>query len=176
LYQKRHAVYWGNPPDGGIFLMNKGRAVMTNSPDMRGNGSGGDERFAGQLPRIARRDSRRLPEQSSESPLGRNQSASAIGDMSIMSTMLEPPPVSAPSTSLNDLDSFGEPVFPPAGWLDDASSGSLADHPLLRGLLLELPAKGTVLAPGWLDRWFEAARSILELLYQQQAAGNQQRR
>ena len=73
-------------------------------------------------------------------------------------------------------ESLSEPVFPPHGWLDDSSSGSLADHPLLRGLLLELPARGTVPAPGWLDRWFEAARSILELLYEQQAAGGQQRR
>ena len=69
--------------------------------------------------------------------------------------------------SLSDLDSLAEPVFP-SGWLDSAG-GSLADHPLLRGLLLELPPKGSVPAPGWLDRWFEAARSILELLYLQDA-------
>jgi hypothetical protein len=53
---------------------------------------------------------------------------------------------------------------------------SLGGHPLLRGLLLELPAKGTLPAPGWLDRWFEATRSDLDLLCQQQAAGGQQRR
>lgn len=47
------------------------------------------------------------------------------------------------------------------------ADGSLADHPLLRGLLLELPPKGSTPPPGWLDRWFEAARSILELLYVQ---------
>ncbi|GAA4677691.1 hypothetical protein GCM10023263_10880 [Phytohabitans rumicis] len=63
-----------------------------------------------------------------------------------------------------DLGGLTEPVFPPAAWLDTAP-GSLADHPLLRGLLLELPPKGAVPPPGWLDRWFEAARSILELLY-----------
>ena len=51
-----------------------------------------------------------------------------------------------------------------------ASAPSIADHPLLRGLLLELPPRGTMPAPGWLDRWFEAARSILELLYVQEAA------
>jgi hypothetical protein len=49
----------------------------------------------------------------------------------------------------------------------------MADHPLLRGLLLELPPRGTMPAPGWLDRWFEAARSILELLYVQEAAKRQ---
>jgi hypothetical protein len=44
---------------------------------------------------------------------------------------------------------------------------SLVDHPLLRGLLMELPPKGSVPPPGWLDRWFEATRAILELLYVQ---------
>ncbi|BCB85886.1 hypothetical protein Psuf_031990 [Phytohabitans suffuscus] len=71
-----------------------------------------------------------------------------------------------------DLSGLTEPVFPPATWLE-TPSGTLADHPLLRGLLLELPPKGTVPPPGWLDRWFEAARSILELLYLQQ--GNRPR-
>jgi hypothetical protein len=98
----------------------------------------------------------------------RNGSMPGLDDMS-MPTMLEPPPVSAPSMSLNDLDTLAEPVFPPVGWLDDSPTGTLADHPLLRGLLLELPPKGTIPAPGWLDRWFEAARSILELLYVQSA-------
>ncbi|GHJ10952.1 hypothetical protein TPA0907_53190 [Micromonospora humidisoli] len=46
---------------------------------------------------------------------------------------------------------------------------SMIDHPLLRGLLLELPPKGSVPPPGWLDRWFEATRAILELLYVQGA-------
>ena len=68
--------------------------------------------------------------------------------------------------SLRDLDTLAEPVYPPAGWLDP-TSGTLADHPLLRGLLLELPPKGVLPPPEWLDRWFEAARSILELLYMQ---------
>jgi hypothetical protein len=43
--------------------------------------------------------------------------------------------------------------------------GSVADHPLLRGLLMELPPRGSTLPTEWLDRWFEAARSIMELLY-----------
>lgn len=65
------------------------------------------------------------------------------------------------------LDGLTEPVFPPTAWLEAAggSSGALADHPLLRGLLLELPPKGTAPSPEWLNRWFEAARSILELIY-----------
>jgi hypothetical protein len=67
-----------------------------------------------------------------------------------------------------DLQGLTEPVFPPSGW-NDAPSTSMADHPLLRGLLLELPARGTMPTSDWLDRWFEAARSILELLYVQEA-------
>ncbi len=67
-----------------------------------------------------------------------------------------------------DLQGLTEPVFPPSGW-SDAPSASMADHPLLRGLLLELPARGTMPPSDWLDRWFEAARSILELLYVQEA-------
>ncbi|MCO8277581.1 hypothetical protein M1L60_44090 [Actinoplanes sp. TRM 88003] len=68
-----------------------------------------------------------------------------------------------------DLQGLSEPVFPSSGWPDSGSSQSMADHPLLRGLLLELPARGTLPTSDWLDRWFEAARSILELLYQQEA-------
>ncbi len=56
-----------------------------------------------------------------------------------------------------------------SGWGDASPSSSMADHPLLRGLLLELPARGTIPNSDWLDRWFEAARSILELLYVQEA-------
>ncbi|MEV6342111.1 hypothetical protein [Actinoplanes sp. NPDC051851] len=70
-----------------------------------------------------------------------------------------------------DLQGLTEPVFG-ASWSSDGSSSSsesMADHPLLRGLLLELPARGTLPPSEWLDRWFEAARSILELLYVQEA-------
>jgi hypothetical protein len=70
-----------------------------------------------------------------------------------------------------DLQGLAEPVFTaPGNWTDSTpASQSMADHPLLRGLLLELPARGTLPASDWLDRWFEAARSILELLYVQEA-------
>jgi hypothetical protein len=64
--------------------------------------------------------------------------------------------------------SLGGSVFTSDSWLD-SGGGSLADHPLLRGLLLELPPKGTLPPQDWLDRWFEAARSILELLYAQES-------
>jgi hypothetical protein len=63
---------------------------------------------------------------------------------------------------------LGGSVFASDSWLD-SGGGSLADHPLLRGLLLELPPKGSLPPQDWLDRWFEAARSILELLYSQEA-------
>ncbi|XVU25529.1 hypothetical protein ACQPZJ_00215 [Actinoplanes sp. CA-054009] len=70
-----------------------------------------------------------------------------------------------------DLQGLSEPVFPSSGW-PDSGSQSMADHPLLRGLLMELPARGTLPPSDWLDRWFEAARSILELLYVQEAKKN----
>ena len=73
-----------------------------------------------------------------------------------------------------DMGGLSEPVYPPTGWLENnaapaAALATMADHPLLRGLLLELPPRGATPPPGWLDRWFEAARSILELLYVQDA-------
>ena len=147
---------------------------MKNDPDVLGNGSGPDDRFTGQMSYrgIQRRDSLDLPEPPLDGALGpgpRNGSAPALDDVSTMPTMLEPPPVSAPTMSIKALDSLAEPVFPPTGWLDEGPTGTLADHPLLRGLLMELPPKGAVLQPGWLDRWFDAARSILELIYMQHA-------
>jgi hypothetical protein len=151
---------------------------MKNSPDLLGNGSGNDERFAGQLSYRGnqRRDSLGRPDQGGDLVNGyRNGSTPTLDDMPTMPTMLEPPPISTPSMSLTDLESLSEPVFPPVGWLDDSPTGTLADHPLLRGLLLELPPKGTLPAPGWLDRWFDAARSILELLYVQNAGAASRR-
>lgn len=75
------------------------------------------------------------------------------------------PPLSLPSLDPNPLT---EPSFPSAGWPVEPVE-SLVDHPLLRGLLMELPPRGSVPPPGWLDRWFEATRAILELLYVQGA-------
>ncbi|HEX5202625.1 hypothetical protein ACFQS1_32040 [Paractinoplanes rhizophilus] len=74
----------------------------------------------------------------------------------------------APKLPSLDLQGLAEPVFPSSGW-PDSGSQSMADHPLLRGLLLELPSRGSLPPSDWLDRWFEAARSILELLYVQEA-------
>ncbi|WFE37668.1 hypothetical protein [Micromonospora sp. WMMD998] len=80
------------------------------------------------------------------------------------------PEQAAPALSLPSLDPnpLTEPSFPPSGWPVEQPE-SLVDHPLLRGLLLELPPRGSVPPPGWLDRWFEATRAILELLYVQGA-------
>jgi len=71
-------------------------------------------------------------------------------------------------TASDDITSRNGSMFSTDSWLD-SPTGSMVDHPLLRGLLLELPPKGSVPPQEWLDRWFEAARSILELLYAQSA-------
>ncbi|WP_433081963.1 hypothetical protein ACQP2P_00255 [Dactylosporangium sp. CA-139114] len=72
------------------------------------------------------------------------------------------------SSSLSSASPLTEPMFGRDSWLD-TPTGSMADHPLLRGLLMELPPKGTMPQQEWLDRWFEAARSILELIYSQES-------
>ena len=82
---------------------------------------------------------------------------SAAGHAKALSSALP-----GPASAALGFEGLSEPVFPPAAWLDDTG---LADHPMLRGLLLELPPKGSAPSPEWLNRWFEAARAILELLY-----------
>lgn len=62
------------------------------------------------------------------------------------------------------LDGYDEPAFNSGGWLDGGGT-SLVDHPLLRGLLLELPPKGSQPTAEWMNRWFEAARAVLDLIY-----------
>lgn len=59
------------------------------------------------------------------------------------------------------MDGFDDPP----GWLDGGAGMSLVDHPLLRGLLMELPPKGSQPSPEWMNRWFEAARAVLDLIY-----------
>lgn len=78
-------------------------------------------------------------------------------------------PSQEPDRPIHNGSPLGRPplAVDPARWLDSTESGSLEDHPLLRGLLMELPPKGSMPPSGWMDRWFEAARSILELLYLQ---------
>jgi len=161
---------------------------MNNGPDNFGNGSSKtDDRFSGQLGSYrpgGRRDvigdgpiddlspRNGSPLDRPSSPLDR---ASLPLDNSPIAASLTPPKL--PESSLvADLGPLTEPMFGRSGVLQDSwldgPSGSMADHPLLRGLLLELPPKGTMPQQEWLDRWFEAARSILELLYVQEAKKN----
>ncbi|OLE23572.1 MAG: hypothetical protein AUG44_21845 [Actinobacteria bacterium 13_1_20CM_3_71_11] len=132
---------------------------MKNGSDNLNNAPvSADDRFAGQLG--YRAGARRDPGGIVGDPTG--DLTPRNGTSSLGSVLDEP----VPSMSLHDLDSLAEPSYPPPGWLD-SPTGTLADHPLLRGLLMELPPKGAMPPADWLDRWFEAARSILELLYQQ---------
>ncbi|MFJ6196851.1 hypothetical protein [Micromonospora sp. NPDC092111] len=130
--------------------------MTTIGSDNLTNGPGKSERFGGKY-RGARRDSVLTEVVSTDTELGRDSAAAAPEQAG--------PPLSLPSLDPNPLT---EPSFPPAGWPLEPTE-SLVDHPLLRGLLLELPPKGSVPPPGWLDRWFEATRAILELLYVQGA-------
>jgi hypothetical protein len=142
---------------------------MTMSENF-GNGSAKtDDRFGAPLggyrPSARRDSSPVLPiEHNGDELGGRNGSAPALDSAPIASSLSTPKLI---EPTLPGLGSLGESVFSPEAWLD-GSGGSVADHPLLRGLLLELPPKGSVLQHDWLDRWFEAARSILELLYAQE--------
>ncbi|MET8040708.1 hypothetical protein ABZU25_07565 [Micromonospora sp. NPDC005215] len=129
--------------------------MTTIGSDNLTNGPGKPERFGGKY-RGARRDSVLTEVVSTDQEMsGRDTSASESADI----------PLSLPSLDPNPLV---EPSFPPSGWPMEPS-GSLADHPLLRGLLMELPPKGSLPPSAWLDRWFEATRAILELLYVQGA-------
>jgi hypothetical protein len=129
---------------------------MTIGPDNLGNGSATQERYSGY--RGGRRDGALTGEPGDDELLPRNGAAPGA-DVEHDLDRVRP----------LDLHGLSEPVFPStASWVD--GGGSLADHPLLRGLLLELPPKGVAPPPGWLDRWFEAARCILELLYVQEHA------
>lgn len=162
---------------------------MNNGPDNFGNGSSKtDDRFSGQLgsyrpggrrdvigdgpiDELSHRNGTALDRPSS--PLDRASLPSGQHlDNSPIAASLTPPKL--PESSLvADLGPLTEPMFGRSNvlqdsWLDGPSA-SMADHPLLRGLLLELPPKGTMPQQEWLDRWFEAARSILELIYSQEA-------
>ncbi|MGS2614078.1 hypothetical protein ACVCAH_06035 [Micromonospora sp. LZ34] len=119
------------------------------------NGPGKPERFGGKY-RGARRDTVLTEVVSTDTEPGGRDTAAAPPEQA-------GPPLSLPSLDPNPLT---EPSFPPGGWSMEPTE-SLVDHPLLRGLLMELPPKGSVPPPGWLDRWFEATRAILELLYVQ---------
>jgi hypothetical protein len=134
--------------------------ILMGSENLNNGSSTAADRFGGVGPYRQRRD--QLPEPVEAELAPRNGAAPALDP----AAGLERPPT-LPSL---DMGGLSEPVYPPPGWLENgAPPPSMADHPLLRGLLLELPPKGSVPPPGWLDRWFEAARSILELLYVQEA-------
>jgi hypothetical protein len=150
---------------------------MTIGSESFGNGAAKTEdRFAAQLSnyrQAGRRDNGATltgdPDAETLAPRNGNSMdrvTTAFDAGSPIGASLTAPKLAEPS--LRSLDALSEPVFGRDTWLD-APSGSLADHPLLRGLLLELPPKGTIPQQDWLDRWFEAARSILELLYSQEA-------
>ncbi|WP_328341599.1 hypothetical protein [Micromonospora sp. NBC_00421] len=129
--------------------------MTTIGSDNLTNGPGKTERFGGKY-RGARRDTVLTEVGATDTELGRD---------GVPAPEQAGSPLSLPSLDPNPLT---EPSFPPAGWPAEPPE-SLVDHPLLRGLLLELPPKGSVPPPGWLDRWFEATRAILELLYVQGA-------
>jgi hypothetical protein len=147
---------------------------MTIGSENLGNGSAtAQDRFSGGVSayRQGRRESALSAESDSEL-VSRSSSVSGLPTRSPgRSHSLEPTGAldRAPKLPSLDLPGLGDSVFPSSGWPDSGSSQSMADHPLLRGLLLELPARGTLPPSDWLDRWFEAARSILELLYVQEA-------
>ena len=139
---------------------------MTIGSEDLGNGSAKPERFTGKY-RGARRDSRTAVEESAAGDdLGSPASTTPDLAPDLVSTN---PSDRGPTLPSLDMGGLTEPVFPPAGWPDVSTEPPLVDHPLLRGLLMELPPKGTIPGSVWLDRWFEAARAILELLYVQDA-------
>lgn len=131
---------------------------MTIGSDNLGNGSGKPERFGGKY-RGARRDSVLTEVVTTDGDVGGREA----GPPALELAEPPPPPLTLPSLEPNPLI---EPSFPSGGWSGEVTQ-ALADHPLLRGLLMELPPRGSVPPPGWLDRWFEATRAILELLYVQ---------
>jgi hypothetical protein len=145
---------------------------MTIGSDNLSNGSTAQDRFSGGVSayRQNRRETAIAAEAGDGELVTRPASTAGLPTRSPgRSHSIEPTSALDRAAKLPSLDlpSLTEPVFPSTGWSDAGSAQSMADHPLLRGLLLELPARGTMPASDWLDRWFEAARSILELLYVQ---------
>lgn len=151
---------------------------MTMGSDNLSNGSTTQDRFSGGVSayRQTRREAALAAEHADGELVSRRDNSSlptrSPGMSGSVSQALEPTSALDRAAKLPSLDMHGlsEPVFSSSTWTDTpAATTSMADHPLLRGLLLELPARGTMPASDWLDRWFEAARSILELLYVQEA-------
>src|SRR3954453_5940938 len=139
---------------------------MTIGSDNLGNGSGtAQDRFSGGVSayRQTRREAALAAEDGDGELIGRRETpplpTRSPGMSGSVSQALEPTSALDRAAKLPSLDMQGltEPVFPPGAWNDPVPQ-SMADHPLLHGLLMELPARGTMPAPEWLDRWFEAAR------------------
>jgi hypothetical protein len=76
---------------------------------------------------------------------------SAAATLPPVPTIPAPPPI--PAATSTDYDWFRP------------QAGSPAEHPLVRGLMLELPPRTDALDKAWLDQWLEAARAALELIY-----------
>ncbi|MEV6599063.1 hypothetical protein AB0M36_19720 [Actinoplanes sp. NPDC051346] len=147
---------------------------MTMGSDNLSNGtSTAQDRFSGGVSayRQNRREAALAAENGDGELVSRGSGPSLSSSGLPTRTPIEPTSALDRAAKLPSLDMQGltEPVFSPSAWVDAAPSQSMADHPLLRGLLLELPTRGTMPPSEWLDRWFEAARSILELLYVQEA-------
>ncbi|MFI5495412.1 hypothetical protein [Actinoplanes sp. NPDC051859] len=147
---------------------------MTMGSDNLSNGtSTAQDRFSGGVSayRQNRREAALAAENGDGELMSRGSGPSLSSSGLPTRTPIEPTSALDRAAKLPSLDMQGltEPVFSSSGWVDAVPSPSMADHPLLRGLLLELPARGTLPPSEWLDRWFEAARSILELLYVQEA-------
>jgi hypothetical protein len=147
--------------------------MTIGSDNLSGGSSSAQDRFSGGV--SAYRQTRREAALAAEH--GDGELISRIGGGTGLSSGLPTRIPLEPTSALDraaklpslDLQGLNEPVFAPNGWVDAGVSQSMADHPLLRGLLLELPPRGAMPESSWLDRWFEAARSILELLYVQEA-------
>jgi hypothetical protein len=148
--------------------------MTIGSENLSNGSSSAQDRFSGGVSAYRQNRREALTGDSDSELVSRHDSAplpTRSPGLSPLSGSLEPtgPLDRAAKLPSLDLQGLTEPVFSPGGWSDSGSSTSMADHPLLRGLLLELPARGTMPPSDWLDRWFEAARSILELLYVQEA-------
>jgi hypothetical protein len=152
---------------------------MTMGPDNFGTGvPKNEDRFATQLGQYrpgSRRDgTRTMTGEVGGSELSSRNGASALDSRNGASVLDATAPIASsiaakrsagPAGDASSLAGHFGPREPERESWFDTMDGSLTEHPLLRGLLMELPPKGAVPDPAYLDRWFEAARSILDLLY-----------
>jgi len=167
----------GRADGAGTQTTGKAKQMTIGSDNLSNGSATAQDRFSGGVSayRQTRREAALAAEADAELVSRRDSSplpTRSPGMSGGLSSSLEPSSALDRAAKLPSLDLHGltEPVFPSSGWSDSGSvSQTMADHPLLRGLLLELPPRGTLPASDWLDRWFEAARSILELLYVQEA-------